>query len=164
MLDNSSNQNLRYIGAAYSCMRRLHCSSRQITMFLWWVRTPPMPGIGCPGKFYIRCPRNRKIGISGYLGISMFGELEVRKSENPDLGIPGIPDFRKSDFWNSGKPENQDCQRSRYSGFSENQDIQKSSKKRYHFRKHTTTLLLLLTGDIVTLLTACHDAFLPYRM
>ena len=56
-----------------------------------------MPGNGCPGKFYIRCPGNRKIWIFGFPEIRTSGDLEVWKSENPDLRISGNPDFRKSE-------------------------------------------------------------------
>ena len=69
-----------------------------ITMFLRWVRTPLMPGIGCLGKFYIRCPGIQKIGIFRFPEIRIFGDSEVRKSENRDFRIPGHPEFRKSDF------------------------------------------------------------------
>ena len=46
----------------------------------------------------IRCPGNRKIWIFRFPKIRIFGDSEVRKSENPDFRIPGNPDFRKSDF------------------------------------------------------------------
>ena len=99
-----------------------------ITMFLRWVRTPPMPGIGCLGKFYIRCPGNPKIGIFRFPEMPVFGDLEVGKSENPDFWISGNPDFRKSDFWNSEKPETSDFQVFRFSGVSENRNVEKSGK------------------------------------
>ena len=44
-----------------------------ITMFLRWVRRHPMPGIGCLGKFYIRCPGKRKTWIFGFSEIRIFG-------------------------------------------------------------------------------------------
>ena len=55
--------------------------------------------------------------------------MEVRKSENLDFQISENPDFRKSDFRKSGKPENPDFRIFRFSGFSENRKIQKSGKK-----------------------------------
>ena len=58
-----------------------------------------------------------------------FRRFGGRKSENPDFRIPGNPDFRKLDFWNSGKPENQDFQIFRFPGFSKNRITQNVRKK-----------------------------------
>ena len=98
-------------------------------MLLRWVRAPPMPGIGCLGKFCIRCPGNLEIRIFGFPVIRIFGNLEVRKSENPDFRISENPKCRYSDFRNSGNFKNPDFRIFRFPGFSENRQIQKSSKK-----------------------------------
>ena len=96
-------------------------------MFLRWLRTPPMPGIGCPGTFYIRCPGNRKIGI-------------FRSPENPDfqksghleIWISGFPEIRIFGNRNSEIPENQkipDLQVFRLHRISGNRKNQQSGKK-----------------------------------
>ena len=67
-----------------------------ITMFLRWIRTPPMPGIECLGEFVdFRKSRFPEIWKSGNLNIRVFSN-------------PGIRSFRKTEFWDSGKSENQD--------------------------------------------------------
>ena len=83
-----------------------------------WMNVRVCTGIGCPVKFYIRCPGNRKIGIFGFPKIRNFGNPGVRKSENLDLWIPGNPDFRKPEFRKTGHPENPDFRVFRFSGFS----------------------------------------------
>ena len=98
---------------------QMYTHTHTITLFLRWVWTPPMPGIGCLGKFYIRCPGYRKIGIFRFPEIRISGDLEVQKSENRDFRIPRNPGFRKPDFWNSGKPENPDFRVFWFSGSSE---------------------------------------------
>ena len=59
---------------------QMYTHTHTITLFLRWVWTPPMPGIGCLGKFYIRCP----------------GNLEIRTSGKPDFRKSGIPEVWKS--------------------------------------------------------------------
>ena len=98
------------------------------TLFRRWIRTPPMPGIGCLGKFYIRCPG---IGKSGLSDFRKSGFSEIRKSRNPTIWIFGFLDFRIFGNRNSGIPENPkkpDVQVFRFSGFSENRKFQKSGK------------------------------------
>ncbi len=68
-----------------------------------------MPGIGCLENFYIVLPGNPKIRTVGFLEIPISG--------NPDFQMSGDQDFRKSDFCNSGKPENLDFQISDFPDF-----------------------------------------------
>ena len=87
-----------------------HRRFRAITMFLRWVWTSPMPGIGCFGKFCIRCPGNRKIAIFRFPEIRIS---EIRKSGNLKIQIFGFPEIRISRysdfqffFGKSGNPKN----------------------------------------------------------
>ena len=110
-----------------------------------------MPGIGCLGEFYIRCPGNRKIGIFRFpeirtFGDSLFGKSEnldfqisgksgfseIRKSENLKIRIFGFPEIQILGNRISETPENPKLRIFRYSDFpffSENRKIQKFGKK-----------------------------------